>query len=195
MHTPMYPRIKLKSTPLINSSPHMLSLPLDVIHYELFPLLDYSSRIAVNRILPSQERKGTPLKEGSVDEFKILFAQCMLRRFISIGKSKTGTPAEVCQACDEFIVGNCIGLRYSKGLGIMFIGTLTFISNRIYGRIPWPELTVKIKERIEHFFLRTAEFCLGKGRSFPFQAKYTAVNNAHVQIPWKPVEDYEDIYG
>ena len=171
----------------------MLSLPLDVIHYELFPLLDYSSRIAVNRILPSQERKGTPLKEGSVEEFTILFAQCMRRRFISIGK--TGTPAEVGGACDEFIVGNCIGLRYSKALRLLFLRTLTLISNRIYGRIPWPELTLNVKERIEHFFLRTAEFCLGKARSFPFQPTYTAVNHANVKIPWKPVEDYEDIYG
>lgn len=185
----------MRLAPRFTRSPPMLSLPLDVIHYELFPFLDYSSRIAVNRILPSQERKRTPLKEGSVDEFTILFAQCMLRRFISIGKSKTGTPAEVCQACDEFIVGNCIGLRYSKELRIIFIGTLTFISNRIYGRIPWPQLTVNEKQRIEHFFLRTAEFCLGKARSFPFQPTYTAVNHAHVNIPWKPVEDYEDIYG
>lgn len=46
------------------------NLPLDMIHYEIFPYLDYNSRVTANVMLPPQDRISVPLKKDCA----ILFA-------------------------------------------------------------------------------------------------------------------------
>ena len=44
--------------------PYLLdNLPLDMIHYEIFPYLDYNSRVSANVMLPPQDRISVPLKK------------------------------------------------------------------------------------------------------------------------------------
>lgn len=44
--------------------PHLFdNLPLDMIHYEIFPYLDYNSRVTANVMLPPQDRISIPLKK------------------------------------------------------------------------------------------------------------------------------------
>lgn len=40
------------------------NLPLDVIQYEIYPYLDYNSKVILNCMLPPQDRIRTPLKNG-----------------------------------------------------------------------------------------------------------------------------------
>lgn len=39
------------------------NLPLDMIHYEIFPYLDYNSRVTANLMLPLQDRARIPLNQ------------------------------------------------------------------------------------------------------------------------------------
>ena len=48
-------------------------LPTDMIYYEIFPYLDYNSRVTANLLLPRKDRLQVPLRKGAVLEF-----QCML---------------------------------------------------------------------------------------------------------------------
>jgi hypothetical protein len=49
-------------------------LPTDIIYYEIFPYLDYNSRVCANLLLPLKDRLRTPLRKDSVLEFSILQA-------------------------------------------------------------------------------------------------------------------------
>ena len=48
-------------------------LPTDMIYYEIFPFLDYNSRVNANLLLPKEERIRTPLNKDALLEFTILF--------------------------------------------------------------------------------------------------------------------------
>lgn len=49
-------------------------LPTDVIYYEIFPYLDYNSRVTANLLLPLKDRLRTPLRKDAVIEISMLFA-------------------------------------------------------------------------------------------------------------------------
>jgi hypothetical protein len=53
-------------------------LPTDMIYYEIFPYLDYNSRVTANTLLPPQDRLRTPLRKGAVLEFSVTFSCCIL---------------------------------------------------------------------------------------------------------------------
>jgi hypothetical protein len=41
-------------------------LPTDMIYYEIFPFLDYNSRVTANLLLPKEDRLRTPLQKDAV---------------------------------------------------------------------------------------------------------------------------------
>ena len=47
-------------------------LPTDMIYYEIFPYLDYNSRVTANLLLPQQDRLRTPLRKGAVLELHFM---------------------------------------------------------------------------------------------------------------------------
>ena len=46
-------------------------LPTDMIYYEIFPYLDYNSRVTANLLLPLKDRLRTPLRKDAALEFTI----------------------------------------------------------------------------------------------------------------------------
>lgn len=48
-------------------------LPTDIIYYEIFPYLDYNSRVTANLLLPRQDRLRTPLQKDTV----IMLEMCL----------------------------------------------------------------------------------------------------------------------
>jgi hypothetical protein len=46
-------------------------LPTDMIYWEIFPYLDYNSRVTANLLLPVQDRLRTPLKKDAALQFQM----------------------------------------------------------------------------------------------------------------------------
>ena len=159
----------------------LLTLPLDVIHYHLFPLFPYCSRNAINSLLPPRERMRTPLKEGSLEEFRILFAESKVRQLSKIFAK--GTPAEVMAAAKHFDFRNLIGLQYSRSVRRSFQESLMLLSEKYELRRPDPkwislsevEMTT-IRKYINLYSLRSAPAYTQPLKDFPFQYEYTAVD-------------------
>jgi hypothetical protein len=49
-------------------------LPTDIIYYEIFPFLDYNSRVCANLLLPLKDRLRIPLRKDAVNEMTIHLA-------------------------------------------------------------------------------------------------------------------------
>lgn len=58
-------------------------LPIDIIHYEILPLLDYESRITLNMLLKPSERKGTPFTKDTAIKFRLVQAFPHIQRLIN----------------------------------------------------------------------------------------------------------------
>ena len=159
----------------------LLTLPLDILHYMLFPYFPYTSRNAINSLLPPRERLRTPLKEGSVEEFTILFAESKVRQLSSTFAK--GTPAQVIAACERFNLKNFIGIQYSRSVSRSFQQNLMLLSDKNESRRPDPEWRflseserLTIRRYIELYCLRTAPAYSQPLKDFPFQYEYTAVH-------------------
>jgi hypothetical protein len=73
------------STKYLSSEPvtHLFDqLPTDMIYYEIFPYLDYNSRVTANLLLPLHDRLRTPLRKDAVLEFTILFGSTIITSLI-----------------------------------------------------------------------------------------------------------------
>ena len=55
------------------------NLPLDMIQYEIFPYLDYNSRVIANNMLPPQDKIRRPLKKNAALQFALQFATTKIR--------------------------------------------------------------------------------------------------------------------
>ena len=68
-------------------------LPTDLIYYEIFPYLDYNSRVTANLLLPQKDRLRTPLRKDATLEFSIRLAGSIVTSLIrkqSRTKNNTG---------------------------------------------------------------------------------------------------------
>ena len=163
----------------------LLTLPLDVIHYHLFPYLDYTSRTSVNCILPMSERKHRRLKEGAVREFSVIFSQAMLARLART--LRTGNPKEILTAYRSFQKHHLTAVWYSKYSRVLLRDSVTSVLERLENRdinhsYEWllprkgalrKELMACMQELVEH----TSDATL-QAHSHPpivFQRKYSAV--------------------
>jgi hypothetical protein len=57
-------------------------LPTDMIYYEIFPYLDYNSRVTANLLLPHKDRLSIPLRKDAVLELSIKMASDHLTSLI-----------------------------------------------------------------------------------------------------------------
>ena len=57
-------------------------LPTDMIYYEIFPYLDYDSRVTANLLLPQQDRLRTPLRKGAVSEFQLMLGNARMKSLL-----------------------------------------------------------------------------------------------------------------
>ncbi len=73
------------ATKYLSSEPvtHLFDqLPTDMIYYEIFPYLDYNSRVTANLLLPHQDRLRTPLRKDAVLEFQMRYATTVILSLI-----------------------------------------------------------------------------------------------------------------
>jgi hypothetical protein len=57
-------------------------LPTDMIYYEIFPYLDYNSRVTANLLLPRKDRLRSPLRKDAVLEFTMRFGSTIITSLI-----------------------------------------------------------------------------------------------------------------
>lgn len=57
-------------------------LPTDMIYYEIFPYLDYDSRVTANLLLPRQDRLRMPLRKGAVSEFQLMLGNARMKSLL-----------------------------------------------------------------------------------------------------------------
>ncbi len=57
-------------------------LPTDMIYYEIFPYLDYNSRVTANLLLPQEDRLRTPLRKDAVLEFTMRLGSTVITSLI-----------------------------------------------------------------------------------------------------------------
>lgn len=58
------------------------NLPLDMIQFEIFPYLDYDSRVTANLMLPPVDRVRTPLKKDAALQLAIAISEMILRKYL-----------------------------------------------------------------------------------------------------------------
>jgi len=59
------------------------NLPTDIIYYEIFPFLDYDSRVTANLMLPYEDRIRHPLKKDAALGFAIRLSSTLLRKAVN----------------------------------------------------------------------------------------------------------------
>jgi hypothetical protein len=159
----------------------MLNLPLEIVHHEFFPYLDYATRVTVNSLLPAHDRKRTPLKKDSLDEFDICFRECIIKRFIMLVQTKT--PAEILAAFRRFDLRNLTALDYSKYIRKDFIDSQVDLWVNLTYNQGWKmggKLRYILREYNDYFLrhIRT----LGEVKYYPFQYEFTAVTGVGYPI-------------
>ena len=64
--------------------PHLFdNLPTDIIYYEIFPFLDYDSRVTANLMLPRKDRIRHPLKKDAALGFAISLSSAILLKAVN----------------------------------------------------------------------------------------------------------------
>ena len=73
----------MSSSATMASVKHLFDqLPTDMIYYEIFPYLDYNSRVTANLLLPHKDRLGIPLRKDAVLELSMKMASQHLTSLI-----------------------------------------------------------------------------------------------------------------
>jgi len=57
-------------------------LPTDMIYYEIFPYLDYESRVRANFLLPRKDRLSIPLRKNAVSQFQLMLGNARMRSLL-----------------------------------------------------------------------------------------------------------------
>ena len=81
-------------TKYISSDPvtHLFDqLPTDMIYYEIFPYLDYNSRVTANLLLPLKDRLRTPLRKDAALEFAMRFGSTIIASLLK-KQANAGNP-------------------------------------------------------------------------------------------------------
>jgi len=58
------------------------NLPTDIIYYEIFPYLDYDSRVIANTMLPAVDRHRRKLKSEAVLKFSMKLGACRIKTLL-----------------------------------------------------------------------------------------------------------------
>jgi len=70
--------------------PNLLeTFPLDIIHYEICPYLDYNTRVTLNLLLPYEDRMPTPLRKNAAIDFSLLIGSVVIKKHLNaVDRSK-----------------------------------------------------------------------------------------------------------
>jgi hypothetical protein len=82
------------------------NLPTDIIYYEIFPFLDYNSRVTANLMLPYEDRIGHPLKKDAALGFAIRLSSVLLLKVVNsvaTAKTKLSRSRKVLQVYRTFV--------------------------------------------------------------------------------------------
>ena len=67
------------------------NLPLDMIQFEIFPYLDYDSRVTANSMLPPLDRVKIPLKKDAALQFALTYSSVKIGSYLKRLDTVTGT--------------------------------------------------------------------------------------------------------
>ena len=67
------------------------NLPLDMIQFEIFPYLDYDSRVLANTMLPPVDRIRVPLKKDAALQFALTYSSMKICSYLKKLDTVTGT--------------------------------------------------------------------------------------------------------
>jgi len=67
------------------------NLPLDMIQFEIFPYLDYDSRVLANSMLPPVDRIRVPLKKDAALQFALTYSSMKICSYLKKLDTVTGT--------------------------------------------------------------------------------------------------------
>lgn len=77
---PLFFTPKMQVKPLLD---HLFDqLPTDIIYYEIFPYLDYNSRVTANFLLPRKDRLSIPLRKNAVSEFELMLGNARMKSLL-----------------------------------------------------------------------------------------------------------------
>jgi hypothetical protein len=82
------------------------NLPTDIIYYEIFPFLDYNSRVTANLMLPYEDRISHPLKKDAALGFAIRLSSVLLLKVVNsvaTAKTKLSRSRKVLQVYRTFV--------------------------------------------------------------------------------------------
>jgi hypothetical protein len=82
------------------------NLPTDIIYYEIFPFLDYDSRVTANLMLPRKDRIRHPLKKDAALGFAIRLSSVLLLKVVNsvaTAKTKLSRSRKVLQVYRTFV--------------------------------------------------------------------------------------------
>jgi len=187
----------------------MNTIPLDIIHHHLFPLLDHPTRIEMNRLLPPRERKPTRLRKEVVTEFSALYSRAMIQRLMKT--MATCTQRVFVKTCREFNHTHFQCLRHFNTFQKKFLRHLTAVSGRLNERLPAPpsllpdapprwEFVTKymrkeIRKHIDDFFIATVAAFNSTAPKIKFRNEFTVTLPHHtvVKLPVVPPVDYSEV--
>jgi hypothetical protein len=164
--------------------PSLQDLPLDILHHELFPLLDYNSRITLNKLLPPQERKTKALLQEALDT---------LQYNITIGKVKKFLDYIdahglyfINKNIKDFDTNILVALQFNTDIRLRTIDSLQRLVKYIDNRASGTEfVTPYIKKKVK-LFASTLIYTINT----KFPIKETLVN---LDKEIRPVSDIEDV--
>lgn len=193
----------------ITDTTEIRTIPLDVIHYHLFPLLDHPSRIEMNRVLHPRERKPTRLKKEVITEFSALYSRAMIQGLMNtLAKSRQN---EFLSACRQFNPDHFACLRHFNAFQRKFLRHLTDVSGRLNERLPTPPSLLRsapqpwgfvskymkkeIRKHIDNFFIAAAAAFNSTAPKIKFRDQFNVSLPHHivVKLPVVPPINYSEV--
>ena len=194
--------------PSPTESVSMDAIPLDIIHHHLIPLLDHVSRIELNSLLSSGERKSTPLKKEVILEFSALYSRAMIQGLMNT--IATCTQREFLKACRGFNHSHFTSLRQFSTFHKKFLRHLTAVSGRLNQRLPdppalyptapprWESMTKymrkEIRKQIDDFFIAAVAAFNSTTPKIKFRDDFTVGLPHHVVVKLPVVQEVNYSY-
>jgi len=164
--------------------PSLKDLPIDILHYELFPLLDYNSRLTLNTLLPPQERKTKSLLQEAINTLQFNLTIGKVKKFLEYIDAHG--LYFIKKHIKDFDTNILVALQFNKDIRLRTIDSLqrliTHINSRAYGT---EFVTPYIKKKVKLF---ASMLIYTINTKFPI--KDTLVN---LEKETRPVSDIEDV--
>jgi len=175
----------------------MDAIPLDIIHHHIIPLLDHVSRIELNSLLPSAERKSTPLKKEVILEFSAIYSRAMIQGLMNI--MSTCTKREFLKACRAFNHSHFASMKHFSTFHKKFLRHITCVSGRLNDPTApprWESITKymrkEIRKHIDDLFIAAVAAFNSTTPKIKFRDDFTIglPHHAVVKLPVLQVVNY-----